>query len=198
MGGMSRSSLAFEEAAHQGPASLPFRVVHTYLIYVPFLHLHILRLKLFNRLGKRTHSLELPLRCLDGGKPLQLLGIWPIWDKFQLCVHSSVLCIWDQIGRAGKGCNVVAEQDPPCLAILAAIQISAYTRVTRMHALPRRERRPPRNLKIKPWHCYIEPFKHKVSLHLIWNGILLHLIQNAVSLYLGTNVSFHLIQTKIS
>ena len=127
-----------------------------------------------------------------------LYDVWPIWDKFQLCVHSSVLCIWDQISRAGKGCNVVAEQDPPCLAILAAIQISAYTRVTRMHALPTRERRPPRNLKIKPWHCYIEPFKHKVSLHLIWNGILLHLIQSAVSLYLGTKVSFHLILTKIS
>ena len=48
MDGMSRSSLAFEEAAHQGPASLPFRVVHTYLIYVPFfLHLHIVRLKVF-------------------------------------------------------------------------------------------------------------------------------------------------------
>ena len=33
MGSVSRSSLAFEEAAHQGLASLPFGVGHTYVTY---------------------------------------------------------------------------------------------------------------------------------------------------------------------
>ena len=49
-GGMSRSSLAFEEVAHRGPASSPFRLVHTHLIYLPYI-------ELFDKMGKcNTHK----------------------------------------------------------------------------------------------------------------------------------------------
>ena len=62
-----------------------------------------------------------------------------------------------------RGCNAMAEQDQPCPALLSSIQISAYTRVTKMHALPTRDRRPPRNLKKKPLHCSWEPLKDFIT-----------------------------------
>ena len=66
---------------------------------------------------------------------------------------AAMLCIQDQSGRASRKGVLCRGRGHayPCYPYLAslAIQISAYTRVTRMHALPTRERRPPRNLKKK-------------------------------------------------